>query len=295
MPPRLMTWLAYWPLLASAQAGLSDAPGPTAVGGCNAFVVGPCMPRVGRQPPSALIAPGAAASAARGRMQAAPGLDAAADDARTAAGGEQSVARHQGAPANADIDRYIADHGKPPREVARALLDPTDQNIAAMMRRLQRDQALAAYIGQRMTELAQSDPSLLMANGATMDLPAFTGLRLVLVTRPDCGACDRAAQALQQLVATYPTLDARVAVAGARDARHIVQEMARAGVTLPTAAATDELLARVGRNPPYLLVADARQQREALMSASLDSAQLRRALLAFRDDSPSTSTRPPRE
>ena len=73
--------------------------------------------------------------------------------------------------------------------MARALLDPSDANIAAMMRRLQRDQAIAAYVGQRMTELSQADPSLVVASGAVpSDLPSFAGLRLVLVTRPDCAA-----------------------------------------------------------------------------------------------------------
>lgn len=264
MPIRPATWLACWLPLASAQAtGLADAPGPAAAAGCSAFVVGPCMPR-GRAAPGH-VSPSPAA--------ALPATSAAASPAPAAAG-----------PTDTDIERYIADHGKPPREVARALLDPSDANVAAMMRRLQRDQAIAAYVGQRMTELSQSDPSLVVARGAAPDdLPSFAGLRLVLVTRPDCAACDRAAQALQQLVATYPTLDARVAVAGARDAQQIVQYMARSGITLPTAPAADALLARFNRAPPYLLVADVRHQREGLLAvADIDTGQLRQALLAFR-------------
>ncbi len=271
MPTRLPMWLACWPLLASAQvAGLVDAPGPAASAGCHAFVVGPCGPQ--RSTAAARAAPAAA------RATPAP------------VPAPMAVAADPAAPSDADIDRYIASHGKPPREVARALLDPSDANIAAMMRRLQRDQAIAAYVGQRMTELAQSDPSLQAAGGsAPADLPSFSGLRLVLVTRPDCAACDRGAQALQQLVAAYPTLDARVAVAGARDAQQIVQEMARSGVTLPTTAAPDALLARIGRAPPWLLVADVRQQREGLLSADADAAQLRQALLAFRRGAPPLS------
>jgi len=279
MPIRLTTWLACWPLLASAQtAGLADAPGPAPGAGCSVFVVGPCMPRIGS----------ASAQAVASVPQATRRISALSASATTAQPLPAASAIEPGAPTDTDIDRYIASHGKPPREVARALLDPSDANIAAMMRRLQRDQAIAAYVGQRMTELSQSDPSLLVAGTAAPgDLPSFTGLRLVLVTRPDCAACDRAAQALQQLVATYPTLDARVAVAGARDAQQIVQEMARSGVTLPTALAADALLARIGRALPYLLVADVRQQREGLIAAAdIEAGQLRQALLAFRRAAP---------
>lgn len=271
MPIRLATWLACWLPLASAQAtGLAEKPGPALAAGCNAFVVGPCMPRGAAAPARASLSPIAPLSATPAGASATPAV----------ASPTPAVAQ----PADTDIERYIADHGKPPREVARALLDPSDANIAAMMRRLQRDQAIAAYVGQRMTELSQSDPSLVVARGAVpSDLPSFAGLRLVLVTRPDCAACDRAAQALQQLVAAYPTLDARVAVAGARDAQQIVQHMARSGVTLPTAPAADALLARFDRSPPYLLVADVRQQREGLLAAAdIDAGQLRQALLAFR-------------
>lgn len=277
MPIRLTTWLACWLLPASAQAaGLADLPGPAIAAGCSAFVVGPCTPR-------------GAAAAVRVSLPPAGALtpEAQARVASTASAAVQTPAATT-EPTDADIERYLANHGKPPREVARALLDPSDANIAAMLRRLQRDQAIAAYVGQRMTELAQSDPSLVVAGGtAPDDLPSFSGLRLVLVTRPDCAACDRAAQTLQQLVAAYPTLDARVAVAGARDAQHIVQQMARSGVTLPTAAAADALLARFDRAPPYLLVADVRQQREGLLTAAdIDAGQLRQALLAFRRAAP---------
>jgi hypothetical protein len=187
------------------------------------------------------------------------------------------------APAEAEVDAFIANHGKPPREVARALLDPTDENIAAMARRLQRDHAVAAYVGQRMTELQQSDPTLATAVSTAVpgDLPSFTGLRLVLVSQTECARCDRAAQALQRLVAIYPTLDARVAVAGVREPRQLVAEMARSGVTLPTSPADEALLQRTRRAPPFLLVADVRRQREALLADIDDTERLRAALLEF--------------
>ena len=138
MPLRPTTWFACCLPLASVQAaGLDDAPGPVARTGCSAFVIGPCAShRAARPAPAA----------------------AGADVPRTAAPRAPPAPPAVSEPADADVERYLAGHGRPPREVARALLDPSDANIAAMMRRLQRDQAIAAYVGQRMTELAQADP-----------------------------------------------------------------------------------------------------------------------------------------
>lgn len=253
----LPTLLACWPLLASAQAAaLADAPGPTPTRDCGAFVVGPCRAHDAR-------------SAAQPK-QPAPAAEVPAAKAPPRDLGE------------AELDAFIANYGKPSREVARAMLDPTDENIAAMMRRLQRDQAIAAYVGQRMTELQQSDPTL--ASGPAVvpgDLPSFTGVRLLLVTQLDCARCDRAAQALQRLVAIYPTLDARIAIAGAREPQHLVQEMARTGVTLPTTAADGALLQRMRRSPPYLVIADYRRQREGVVAAVEDTESLRMAVLEF--------------
>lgn len=253
----LPTLLAYWPLLASAQsAALADAPGPTPTPACGAFVVGPCVTRPARAP--------------------------ASSDGRTPpAVAPPATARPRNA-SEAEVDAFIASHGKPSREVARAMLDPTDENVAAMMRRLQRDQAIAAYVGQRMTELQQSDPTLATPPAAVPgDLPSFTGVRLLLVTQFDCARCDRAAQALQRLVAIYPTVDARIAIAGAREPQQIVQEMARTGVTLPTVAAEPALLQRIRLLPPYLLVADLRRQREGVIVAVEDTDRLRLAVLEF--------------
>jgi hypothetical protein len=262
MRRRWTTWLACWPALASAQAGLTQA-GPDPNVRCGAFTVGPCAAAArAPAPPAAPVAPAAAR---------APSVPPAAQAAPPRAAAE------------AEVDAFLAQHGKPPREVARALLDPTDENIAAMARRLQRDHAVAAYVAQRMTDLQQSDPTLATAapSAVPADLPSFTGLRLVLVSQIECARCDRAAQALQRLVAIYPTLDARVVVAGVREPRQLVAEMARSGVTLPTAPADDALLQRTRRAPPFLVIADIRRQREALLVDVEDTERLRVALLEF--------------
>lgn len=261
----LMTCLAFWLQFASAQpVGLADAPGPTPGANCSSFAVGPCAPRT--------VRPTAASSK--------PPAESPASPARAAEPAPNTRDRDAGEP---EVDSFIANHGKPSREAARAMLEPTDENIAAMMRRLQRDQAIAAYVGQRMTELQQSDPTLATAptSAVPVDLPSFTSVRLVLVTQPDCNRCDRAAQALQRLVSIYPTLDARIVVAGVREPRQIVHEMARTGVTLPTSPADDALLQRIRRSPPYLLVADVRRQREGLVVDVDDTERLRLAVLEF--------------
>lgn len=261
----LMTWIACWPLFASAQpVGLADSPGPTQGGNCSSFAVGPCPPRAPRSATTNSKSP----------------ADSATSPTRAAEPASTVRERDAGEP---EVDSFIANHGKPSREAARAMLEPTDENIAAMMRRLQRDQAIAAYVGQRMTELQQSDPTLATSptSAVPVDLPSFTAVRLLLVTQPECSRCDRAAQALQRLVSIYPTLDARIVVAGVREPRQIVHEMARTGVTLPTSPADDVLIQRIRRSPPYLLVADVRRQREGLVVDVDDTERLRLAVLEF--------------
>jgi hypothetical protein len=44
-------------------------------------------------------------------------------------------------------------YGKPPREAIRALLDPSDENILAMMRQQQAAVDRAEYVAWRMTQL----------------------------------------------------------------------------------------------------------------------------------------------
>ena len=52
-----------------------------------------------------------------------------------------------------DIDRFLAEYGKPPRSAVGALLDPTEKNIAAMREDLLQRESLAAYIAERMSDL----------------------------------------------------------------------------------------------------------------------------------------------
>ena len=56
-------------------------------------------------------------------------------------------------PTEARVEAFLQQYGKPPREAVRALLDPTDENIAAWLRVQRRTVSIAAYVAGRMTEL----------------------------------------------------------------------------------------------------------------------------------------------
>lgn len=53
------------------------------------------------------------------------------------------------------VDEALANHGKPPREAMRALLDPSERNIAQWARQQQRTLALATYASARLTAQQQ--------------------------------------------------------------------------------------------------------------------------------------------
>ncbi len=55
----------------------------------------------------------------------------------------------------AAIDAYLAGYGKPPRAAVRALLDPSDANVAALLAEQVRQEARAAQVAARLTRLRQ--------------------------------------------------------------------------------------------------------------------------------------------
>lgn len=59
-----------------------------------------------------------------------------------------------------EVAAFLADYGKPPREAVRALLDPTDENIAAWMQAQQKTLAISAYVAQRLTALQERQQKL---------------------------------------------------------------------------------------------------------------------------------------
>lgn len=191
-----------------------------------------------------------------------------------------------GAVSESDIDNFLANHGKPSRESARALLDPSDENIAAMARSLRQQSATAAYVASRMTAMQQVDPGLSPINPSfnSEDLPLLSGMRLVLHVTKGCAACERAAMVAQRLVAESPILDARVVMHGVSDTRELLLEMGRVGLTLPVTIATPALKA-YAQQAPTAIVADIRNGKERTITTFTSTQDLRSAIAQLRRSS----------
>jgi hypothetical protein len=110
------------------------------------------------EPPAALpgpasapfLHPGAATPDCRSALRIGP---VACADAATGEAGARKARLERA------VDDFLAGYGKPPREAVRALLDPTDQNIAAWALAQRRTLDLAAYVGNRLTALQRADAS----------------------------------------------------------------------------------------------------------------------------------------
>jgi hypothetical protein len=112
----------------------------------------------------------------------------------------------------AQVTRYLEQYGKPPREAVRALLDPSDSNIAAWIRKQRQIVSTASYVASRMTDMqsrlaAEFPPSPLLP---LSQLPAMMQVRATLYLSSADAPSLRAARALQQLVAQYPSVDGRM-------------------------------------------------------------------------------------
>lgn len=195
-----------------------------------------------------------------------------------------------GAPTEADVDAYLANHGKPTREAARALLDPTDENIAAMARSMRQQAAVAAYVSGRMTAMQQVDPGLVVLNPSfnSEDLPMLSGMRVVLHVAPNCTACDRAAIVIQRMVAESPILDARIVMHGVSDVRALTLELGRMGITLPAEMATPTM-SRFAKRVPIAAVADVRFSKEIEINEFANTQEVRATLTALRRSSIETT------
>lgn len=183
----------------------------------------------------------------------------------------------------ADVDAYLQNYGKPTREAARAMLDPSDENVAAMARSIRQQTATASYVAGRMTNLQQIDPGLVAINPSftSEDLPYLSGMRVVLHTTVGCPDCDKAVVLLQRLVAESPILDARVVVHGASDAKALLMELGRVGITLPATAATPAQN-KFAKYAPVALAADTRYGKEILINEFRNTQELRTSLANIR-------------
>ena len=186
------------------------------------------------------------------------------------------------APAGAnEIDAFLAAHGKPTREAAAALLDPTDEHIAAMLRSEEQRIAVASYVAQRMTALraqrptGADDPAL---PGSA--LPSMVRMRATLWLAIGDRDGEATARELQRVAMAYPALDAQLrigGIAGDSAARQAAIAAARIAPALPVASAQPQ------SGPPVLVLEDQRSgARVARHAAGLGRAAIVDAIVSLR-------------
>ncbi len=185
---------------------------------------------------------------------------------------------------DAEIDDYLASYGKPPRAAVRALLNPTDDNIATMAAEEKRRQVIAAYVAQRWTEFQQG--KVASATNPTLDayttLPLFVGMRLLLLVTPDCKECPRIAKAVKGLVEENPVLDGRLIVVS-DDESAALDTLLQFGTSLPVSTVSVRQARSLGWTIfPAAEITDTKHQRQRMVTGNLSGASLRNAVIEMR-------------
>lgn len=185
------------------------------------------------------------------------------------------------APLEAQVDAYLANYGKPPREAVRALLDPSDDNIRAYLRQQQATLALVSYVATRMSALQAADARPAGAPPLSGPTSAFLQVRVTLVTIANDPQAGAALRALRQLALQEPALQAGVAIVGPVSSEELRRQIAHIEpplVATITAAATGD-----APDLPLVRIEDLRGHRSAAVDARGITAQaLARAILAVR-------------
>jgi hypothetical protein len=180
----------------------------------------------------------------------------------------------------AAVDEFLAVYGKPSREAARALIDPSDENIAAMVRKEDERIAIAAYVGRRMTELRARRPAEETPEIDSSALPAMIQMQAFLVAATGDPAGVAAAHRLDQLAAAFASLDARLIWVGDLAPRPAAIEAAADAIALPVNVVSPDLL---DASEPYLLLHDSRHRLSRRLAArGLTVEQIRTAIVALR-------------
>jgi len=182
-----------------------------------------------------------------------------------------------------EVNDFLANYGKPSREAVRAILNPSDENISAMLRVEKSQLAVTAYTAQRRTELLQLAPT--QRNELSQsDLPSLIGMRITVLVGTDCKGCAKVLPQVNQLVAEFPSVDARIGVVGMNDPKEFVVKTADLGVYLPVAKVSAERLKQLRvESLPAILVGDTRYPAEPAVVGDIDSAlDLERAVVQVR-------------
>jgi hypothetical protein len=173
----------------------------------------------------------------------------------------------------AQVNEYLAQFGKPPREAVRALLDPTDANIAAWIRKQRQVLSIASYVATRMTEMQMqldTDSSVgspLPPSG----LSAMIQMRATLYLNASDAPSRQAVRALQQLVARHPSVDGRLAQVGPPADPHLSSWLATLDTVLPVSILAPDAIDSMPF--PSLLIEDLRYGQSRLLRTEAITAQ----------------------
>ena len=183
-----------------------------------------------------------------------------------------------------DIDKFLANHGKPPRAAVRALLNPTDENIRAMSAEQTRQIVNAIYVAERQAAINRESktPTNLAPREIYTVLPHFLGMRLTLYVVPNCAACETAIGDFKRLLEEYPVVQARVVVITDRDddVVALIQQwkLVAAAERLTIGQATQLGLVQV----PTLEIYDQRGKSQQRIAGAFTSSGVRETVLALR-------------
>jgi hypothetical protein len=181
------------------------------------------------------------------------------------------------------VEAFLADYGKPPREAVRALLEPTDANIRALLRKQEETMAVAAYVAARMTELQQhgSSRERTRPESPAYDPAALLQMRVTLFEQAhDPDAAD-ALSALRALALDLPDLQAQVSLVGTLRTQDLRAQIA--GIPAPLTAAAIGMQDCDRAVLPFLRIEDLRQRRVRDIDArGITQPRLRAAIAALR-------------
>lgn len=186
-----------------------------------------------------------------------------------------------------EVDRYLANYGKPPREAVRALLNPTDDNIAALLKKEAEQFAIVAYVAQRRTELTQAAQAGGQGESSQLnpnDLPSLIGMRVTVLVPADCANCAHTLRSVHQLVTEFPSVDGRIGVVGNYEQREFLLKTSSLGIFLPIVQIGNERIRQLGiRKLPAMIIGDTRFQTESVLQDEVNSAlELEMKLVAYR-------------
>lgn len=186
-----------------------------------------------------------------------------------------------------DIDDYLASYGKPPRAAVRAILNPTDANIAQMGSEEKRMQVIASYVAQRWTEMQQSKS--IASAAPTLDaytmVPAFVGMRVTVVATAECKSCEAIVASVQQLLEEAPVVNARLMMITDDDTMPI-ETLVKWGSALPANIISFAQARRKGwTEVPTVEITDMKSKKQRTLSGEIDLNRLKGTIMNMRKQS----------